>query len=99
MTFQAYLDTIQAKTGKTPEDFISMATAKGLVDYRALMTWLKSDYGLGHGHANAMAHVILGTFEAKAELTLDERIAQFFVGDKTSWRRYFDDLIERLKQF
>ncbi len=54
MTFQAYMDTIKAKTGKTPDDFKSLAAEKGLVEYPEIFAWLKSDYGLGHGHANAM---------------------------------------------
>lgn len=30
MSFQAYLDNIQSKTGKTPNEFIAMATNKKL---------------------------------------------------------------------
>ena len=59
MTFQAYLDNIKAKTGKTPEDFRAEAKVKGLTKYGDLMTWLKTDYGLGHGHANAIAQMIV----------------------------------------
>lgn len=29
MSFQAYLDNIEAKTGKTPNEFIELAKAKG----------------------------------------------------------------------
>lgn len=59
MTFQAYLDNIQAKTGKTPEDFRAESKAKGLTKYGDIMTWLKTEYGLGHGHANAIAQMIV----------------------------------------
>lgn len=31
MSFQAYLDTIKAKTGKTPEDFKKLAEAKNFL--------------------------------------------------------------------
>ena len=61
MSFQAYLDNIETKTGKTPNDFIELAKAKGFdKDTKAgeLVTWLKQDYGLGHGHAMALVHVI-----------------------------------------
>ena len=47
MSYQAYLDTIQAKTGKTPDDFRALAAEKGLAQYGEIMTWLKADYGLG----------------------------------------------------
>lgn len=59
MTFQAYLDNIYAKTGKTPEDFKALAQEKGLVKYADLIAWLKSDFDLGLGHARAIVHVIL----------------------------------------
>ena len=58
MTFQAYLDNIHKKTGKTPEDFLSLAKKNGLLgpELKAggLVTWLKEDFGLGHGHAMAI---------------------------------------------
>ncbi|MCW5790443.1 MAG: DUF4287 domain-containing protein [Polyangiaceae bacterium] len=58
MSFQAYLDNIRAKTGKTPEDFRELARRAGLLtpDLRAsgLVAWLKKDFDLGHGHAMAI---------------------------------------------
>lgn len=58
MTFQAYLDNIHKKTGKTPEDFHALAQARGLVGSGVtatrLVAWLKEDFGLGHGHAMAI---------------------------------------------
>ncbi|HKX24068.1 MAG TPA: DUF4287 domain-containing protein [Candidatus Saccharimonadales bacterium] len=61
MSFQAYLDNIEAKTGKTPNDFIELAKGKGFgADTKAgeIVAWLKEDFGLGHGHAMAIVHVI-----------------------------------------
>jgi hypothetical protein len=54
MTYKAYLDNIKAQTGKTPEYFKKLAKQKGLIKYGELLRWLKSDIGLGHGHANAI---------------------------------------------
>jgi hypothetical protein len=63
MSFQAYLDNIQTKTGKTAEDFKKLATEKGFLEKGELKSsvkatqivqWLKDDYELGHGHAMAM---------------------------------------------
>ncbi len=61
MSFQAYLDNIEAKTGKTPNEFIILAKEKGFgADTKTgeIVTWLKEDFELGHGHAMAMAQVI-----------------------------------------
>ena len=54
--FQSYLDNIKAKTGKTPDDFRELAAEKGLTKNSEIVGWLKSDFELGHGHANAIAH-------------------------------------------
>jgi uncharacterized protein YdhG (YjbR/CyaY superfamily) len=62
MSFQAYLDNIEAKTGKTPDDFRKLAKKKGLLteDTKAMeiVSWLKKDFGLGHGHAMAIYAVL-----------------------------------------
>jgi hypothetical protein len=61
MSFQAYLDNIEEKTGKTPNDFIRLSKDKGFTpETKAaeIVAWLSSDYGLGRGHAMALVHVI-----------------------------------------
>ena len=62
MSFQAYLDKAEEKTGKTPDEFIALAKQKGFDDPNVkageIVSWLKADYGLGHGHAMALVHVI-----------------------------------------
>lgn len=55
MSFQAYLDNIKAKTGKTPTDFHEAGLAAGVivpgVTATQIIKWLARDYGLGRGHA------------------------------------------------
>lgn len=61
MSFQAYLDNIEAKTGKTPDQFVALAKARGFgADTKAgeIVAWLKEDFDLGRGHAMALVHVI-----------------------------------------
>lgn len=62
MTFQAYLDNIEEKTGLTPRQFIELAHERGLdapgTKSGAIVDWLAADYGLGRGHAMALVHVI-----------------------------------------
>jgi hypothetical protein len=69
MSFQAYLDNIQAKTGKSPVDFRRLATEKGFaergklksgVKAGAVVAWLKDDFALGHGHAMAIVALLKG---------------------------------------
>jgi len=72
MSFQAYLDNIQAKTGKTPDDFKKLAEKKGFLKNGELVktvkateitNWLKEEFNLGHGHAMA----IFTAFKGKKE--------------------------------
>jgi hypothetical protein len=61
MSFQAYLDSVEKQTGKTPQQILDEAAAAGFgPDRKAgeITTWLKTTYGIGHGHANAITHVI-----------------------------------------
>ena len=61
MSFQAYLDKVEEKTGLTPRQLIEQAHARGFdEDSKAgdIVDWLKHDHGLGRGHAMAVVHVI-----------------------------------------
>src|SRR5664279_3591813 len=97
MSFQAYLDTVKAKTGKTPDDFKRLAAEKGLNTYKDLIAWLTAEYGLGIGHARAISSVILYSDDPKT--THDEDIAKQFAGGKAGWREPFDDLWEKVHEF
>ncbi|HMM95766.1 MAG: DUF4287 domain-containing protein [Micrococcales bacterium] len=61
MSFQAYLDTIERKTGKIPQELVDEAHAKGFgpgTKAGEIVTWLAEDYDLGRGHAMALVHVV-----------------------------------------
>lgn len=62
MSFQAYLDTIEDKTGLTPRQLLEIAQSKGFDDPTVkagvILDWLKEDYELGRGHGMALVHVI-----------------------------------------
>lgn len=61
MSFQAYLDAVEVRTGKTPNELIALAHDKGFTAQTKvgeIVAWLKADFSLGHGHAMAMTKVI-----------------------------------------
>lgn len=61
MSFQAYLDTIEDKTGRTPRQLVDEASAKGFgpgTKAGEILAWLADEYGLGRGHGMALVHVI-----------------------------------------
>ncbi len=74
MTYKAYIDNIRAKTGKAPEDYRKSAKEKDLAKYGELLSWLKTDCGLGHGHANAIILYIQNPELAKKKLREDARV-------------------------
>ncbi|MEQ1949712.1 MAG: DUF4287 domain-containing protein [Bryobacteraceae bacterium] len=58
MSFQAYIDNIKSKTGKTPEELKAAAVKAGIysptMKAAELVAWLKESYSLGHGHSMAI---------------------------------------------
>lgn len=101
MSFQAYLDTIKAKTGKTPDDFLELAKEKGLLEPGVkpmqIVNWLKTDFGLGYGHAMAIVNIFRHT--TQSSVTNDERIAKLFTGPRSVWRKPYDELLGKINHF
>ena len=69
MSFQAYLDNIEAKTGRTPEQFRQWGADNGFavggrlatgVKAGAIVAALKEEFGLGHGHSMAIVALLKG---------------------------------------
>jgi hypothetical protein len=69
MSYQAYLENIKAKTGKSPADFKRLAEQKGFLQNGQITTgtkagdiikWLKDEFELGHGHAMAIYALFKG---------------------------------------
>ena len=61
MSFQAYLDAIEQKTGLTPRQLLAQAHERGFdstTKATPIVDWLKEEHGLGRGHAMALVHVI-----------------------------------------
>lgn len=70
MSFKAYIDNIQKKTGKSPDDFRLLAEEKGFlkdgelaVKAAQVSNWLKEEFELGHGHAMAIYAALKGKTE------------------------------------
>lgn len=101
MSYQAYLDSIKAKTGKSPEDFKALAEQKGLlqpgVKAGVVVQWLKDDFGLGHGDAMAM----YGTIRPAntPPVTADEAVASHLAGRRAGWQKTYDQLIAKVSKF
>ena len=61
MSYQAYLDAIEAKTGRTPQQLLDEAESRGYgpqTKATVVVDWLKEEYGVGRGHAMALYGVL-----------------------------------------
>ena len=61
MSYQAYLDAIETRTGKTPQQMLDEAAERGYdanTKAGVFVDWLKEDYGVGRGHAMALYGVL-----------------------------------------
>jgi uncharacterized protein DUF4287 len=62
MSFQAYLDNIHAKTGKSPDDFVELARDRGLLEpgvkAQHILDWLNEDVELRRGHGMAIVKLL-----------------------------------------
>jgi hypothetical protein len=101
VSFQAYLDTIRKKTGKGPDDFRKLAEKRGLLaeDVKAseVVAWLKSEFGLGHGHAMAIYGVLRSAVEPPTTQT--ERLNEHFKGGRAKWLSTFEKIVAKAKAF
>ena len=54
----SYFPSIERTYGEPIEHWLELIRAHAPAKHLELVNWLKADYGLGHGHANALvAHV------------------------------------------
>ncbi|WP_030242656.1 DUF4287 domain-containing protein [Streptomyces sp. NRRL S-350] len=50
----SYFPAIEKKYGRPVRDWEDLIRASPLTRHMELVTWLKTEHGLGHGHANAL---------------------------------------------
>jgi hypothetical protein len=61
MSYQAYLDAVERKTGKTPAVLLAEAAERGYTPTTKaaeVVGWLQDEYDLGRGHAMALYGVL-----------------------------------------
>ena len=50
----SYFPSIESKYGRSIADWQAIIAACGLEKHMEIVGYLKSEYGVGHGHANAL---------------------------------------------
>lgn len=57
----SYFPAIETKYGRPVQEWIDLIDASPLTRHMELVAWLKTEHGLGHGHANALVAHTLST--------------------------------------
>ncbi|MDE1150637.1 MAG: DUF4287 domain-containing protein [Azospirillaceae bacterium] len=80
---------IEAAYGTPIAEWVTRIQAQGLAKHGAMVAWLKTEHGVGHGHAN---HIAKRALEAAAPRDADDPVAHLFEG-KESLRPLYDQVV------
>jgi hypothetical protein len=97
MSFRAYLDDIQAQSGKRPQPqgIAPLVKAQGLTKPCDIITWAKSKFG--HGHSMVIVSLLPGGNQPRR--SGDEKVVAYFSGAKARWRTVNDRVVEPPQAF
>ena len=97
MSYQAYLDSVKAKTGKTVADFRSLAEQKGLTRHGEVVKWLKEEFELGHGHGTAVAGALLRPDFRTTPMA--DKVDAVFSNKKAVWKPTYEAMLATVPGF
>jgi hypothetical protein len=60
----SYFPSIVEKYGRPIEEWQELIRSSGKTKHMDLVNWLKNEYGMGHGHANALVAYTLAEDKA-----------------------------------
>ena len=55
----SYFPSIEKKYGRPIAEWLQLIRESPLTKHMELVNWLKSEHGVGHGHASALVHSAL----------------------------------------
>ena len=86
------LANIEAATGTTVAEWTTRARAAGKAAHGEILGWLKTEHGLTHGNANALAHAVRRQ-EAGGPAAPDDLLAAQYSGGKAALRPVHDVVV------
>lgn len=93
----AMIKNLKENTGKTLEQWVSIARGSGGAKHGEIVAFLKGEHGLTHGYANLVAHRLLKS--AASDVAPEDLVAQQFAGAKAGLKPIYDRLIEEIRRF
>ncbi len=92
----AMVRNLEANTGRSFATWVNLLKAGQLPKHSAMIDFLKSKHGLGHGYANLVAHLATGGATAS---TGDDPVAAQYAGARAQLRPIYDDILAAVRKF
>lgn len=98
---QTQLDNIQKKTGKSLDELAGIIKKSGLTKHGEIRDYLKREFGLGHGDANALVHAVLQSDGQRAAegKSSDQVLDEMYSGAKAHMRPIHEKLMKEINKF
>ena len=87
---------LKANTGKTLNQWLTVAKSSGHDKHGKIVAFLKQDHGMTHGYANMVAHRLLRA--AAPAATTGDLVETQYAGAKAGLRPIYDALIKQSKK-
>lgn len=85
---QSMIDNMPEKTGKSMQDWLKIVAKSGLQKHGEIVKQLKSEFGIGHGYANLVAHTHLAAQSPQG--SGDDLVSAQYAGPKQVLRPIYD---------
>lgn len=93
---QSQWRNLEQSSGKTQAQWLELANQQSFVKHSELVNWLKTEFGLGHGNANLIAHRAKEA-AAGGEPTPEDLVAVQYAGAKAALKPMYDLLVTYLQ--
>lgn len=89
---QSQWRNLEQSSGKSQAQWLALANSKGFAKHSELVNWLKSEFAIGHGNANLIAHRARHA-AAGGEPAADDLLSAQYNGAKAALKPLYDTLI------
>jgi predicted transport protein len=93
---QSQWRNLEQSSGKSQAQWLELAASKGFSKHSELVNWLKSEFGIGHGNANLIAHRAKQA-AAGGEPAAEDLLAAQYSGAKAALKPLYDELISYIQ--
>lgn len=93
---QSQWRNLEQSSGKSQAHWLELANSKGFAKHSELVNWLKSEFGIGHGNANLIAHRAKQAATG-GEPAADDLLAAQYNGAKAALKPLYDTLITYIR--